>query len=135
MPMKISVPHDRTTAQPVTGFCLNRECCSNADGEPIDRFTWEVTSGEIACPKCGANESPLVGLLTLVHMLLRDNNGPIKGVGGLRYRLACDAKRRTLATTTNLEAATGDLRACNCTGCLAFCADKNITKNTGQPIG
>lgn len=133
MPLKIAVPEDRTTAHPVVAFCMNQECVEHDErGTPKERFTFEVSSGEVACPKCGANEGPLVGLLTLVHVLLRDNNGPVWGMGGLRYKLACDPKRRTLATPTNLEAATGDIRAANCPGCLAYCAEHGITKFQGQ---
>ena len=137
MPLKIKIPDDRTTAQPVTAFCMNPECATeNAEtGELSERFLFDVSAGQVACPKCGANESPLVGLLTLTHMLLRDNNGPIRGMGGLKYKLACDHKRRVLATNTNQEAATGDLRACNCLGCLTYCAEMGISKNSGVPIG
>ena len=111
---KIIIPGDRTTKQPARGYCLNPECRETSDAS---RFEFEVTNGEVVCPKCGANEAPTVGLLVLIHLLVPDKNGPIKGMNG-RYRLACDSKRAYLATGTNQEAATGDVRHANCPGCL-----------------
>jgi hypothetical protein len=111
----IIIPGDRTSKQPARGYCTNPECReSNLDS----RFEFDLPHDRLACPKCGADRQPLVGLLALVHLLVRDKAGPVRGVGGLRYKLACDEKRAYLATVSNQEAATGDVRAANCPGCL-----------------
>jgi len=115
MPIKIVPPKDRTQKQAVRAYCVNPQCWEDDSG---GRFEFTVEHGEIACPKCGANEPPMVGLLVLVHMLLPDQKGPIRGSGGLRYKLGCEQARAYLATETNLEAATGDIQAANCPGCL-----------------
>ncbi len=111
----IIVPGDRTSKQPARGFCTNPECLESSDD---DRFEFDVQHGDVVCPKCGCDHAPTVGLLVLIHYLVKDPKGRIRGLAG-RYRLACDSQRAYLATTTNQEAATGDLRHVNCPGCLA----------------
>lgn len=119
----ISVPFDRTNRQPIRGYCLNPECREKSDD---DRFEFDVPHDRFACPKCGSDSPISVGILALVHFLVRDPNGPIAGVQS-RYRFACDPKRSLLATPTNQEAASGDLRAVNCPGCLQAAAEMKAT--------
>lgn len=116
----IEVPNDRTSKQPITGYCYNLECM-----EEGQRFEFPVPHGDVACPKCGATEAPMVGLLTLIHFLVRDKMGPIRSGFG-RYKLACDPKRWHLATPTNLEAATDQLQAANCPQCLKVAAEQKL---------
>lgn len=60
----------------------------------------------------------MIGVLSLTHLLIRHEKGPIKGSGGLRYVIACDSERAYLATATNKEAATDNADLANCPGCL-----------------
>lgn len=114
MPQINMIPSDRTDQQPIRAFCANPQCRDKSDKE----FSWTVEHEDVACPKCGANAPPFVGLYVLIHMMVPDPAGPIVSIGGARYRLACDPKRAYTATLTNLEAATADRDACNCPGCL-----------------
>lgn len=125
---RVSIPHDRTQKQPVRAICRNPECLENSD-DPHFEFTAE--HAQIVCPKCGADRSPMIGVLALVHFLTRDKKGPIVGYGGLRYKFACDEKRAYLATATNQEAATGDIRSVNCPGCLKAAADQELAPLAG----
>jgi hypothetical protein len=109
----IKVPEDRTIHQPAAGFCRNPEC---RDDDREFRFT--VENDRFACPKCGADRSPQVGLLVLTHLLLPHPQGPILGKAG-RWVIACDDERAYLATATNLEAATDNAKIANCPGCIA----------------
>jgi len=109
---KITVPEDRTLRQPATAFCRNPECLENGK-----RFLFEIEHDNPACPKCGANRQPMIGLIVLTHLLVRDKSGPVEGHGGLRYSLACNTPRAYLATATNLEAATDSAELYNCPGC------------------
>lgn len=107
-------PHpDQTTKQPVVWRCPNPECFDT----DLDYF-FEFKADEPVCPKCGLGP-PAVQKRVLIHFLVRDSKGPIYGQMGLRYRMACDARRSYLATPTNGEAATGDPTSVNCPGCLA----------------
>lgn len=112
----IVIPGDRSVKQQAWGVCMNIPCREKSTDE---RFTFPLDHDHLACPKCGADKPPMVGLLSLIHFLVPDAKGPIEGMGGLRYRLACDSMRAYLATHTNQEAATGELAAANCLGCLA----------------
>ena len=76
----------------------------------------------------------MVGLLVLIHLLIRDQRGPIMGSEGVRYRFACDSGRVVLATPTNLEAATGDPSAANCPGCLKAKHDEKIDRIQGAKL-
>jgi hypothetical protein len=70
------------------------------------------------CPKCGAG-MPAVVELVPVHFLYGDPLGPIEGVHGLRYKVACEPTREVLARHIGDEyAATGDPRAVTCLSCL-----------------
>jgi len=128
----VSVPHDRTTKQPLRGYCLNPECREQPDDS---RFEFEAHNDHFVCPKCGADSPFLVGLLTLTHLLLPDPKGKIQGSEGIRYRFACDGERSILATPTNNEAATGVLELVNCPGCLQAADSLRIKQRTfGQAI-
>jgi hypothetical protein len=118
----ISIPHDRTTKQQVMGYCLNPDCKPNPHTN--DYFSFAVDHDRFACPRCGANKPPFVGVQVLTHWLVQDNKGPIEGEGGLRWKIACDQDRAYLATFSNLEAATKAFEVANCPGC------KN--RNTGE---
>lgn len=113
----IAIPEDRTTSQPVRGYCLNVKCRGDEG-----RFEFVTEHDRFACPKCGGNTSPQVGLLVLIHFLVPNQQGKIVGSDG-RYSVACDADRAYLATETNLEAATGQLSCVNCPGCLTAVQD------------
>ena len=102
----------QTTKQPVVWRCPNPECRESA---LVHHFDFESEYSE--CPKCGLQE-PHVTKRALIHLLVRDNKGPIQGDLGLRFRMACDPPRWVLATMDNGEAATGDPAAANCPGCL-----------------
>lgn len=127
----IEVPVDRTSDQPAMGCCYNPKCKERSDQE---RFIFQVPAGSsvVRCPKCGANEPPLVHLLVLTHLLVIHPEGRIKGSGGLMYRVACAEDRAHLATNLNQEAATGDVRHVNCPGCLKVATALGLA---GVPAG
>jgi DNA-directed RNA polymerase subunit M/transcription elongation factor TFIIS len=110
---------------------MNPECLVTSEDKC---FSFDVEHDRFACPKCGNNQSPVVGLLVLTHLLIRDSKGPISGSLGQHYRLACHKDRAYLATVTNLEAATGDIRFCNCPGCLQVAKELGIVEIQGAPI-
>ena len=110
----IIIPKDRSTKEPVVGYCYNPSCKPHDH----DRFEFIADHDLFACPKCGANQSPFVGQLVLIHHLKPSQTGPISGQGGLRYMIGCDTRRAYLATLTNLESASVDLTAVNCQSCL-----------------
>lgn len=127
MASSIEVPHDRTSKQPITGYCLNLECME--DGK---RFEFPCNHADVACPKCGAQDAPMIGVLALTHFMVLDNKvGLIRGSHG-RYRLACDPKRAYLATPTNNEAATDQLPFVNCPGCLTVAKEQNLKPIQGM---
>lgn len=126
----IEIPRDRTTRQPARGYCLNPECLEDS---AAGRFEFDVQDDRFACPKCGARDTPMVGLLVLTHLLIRDPEGPIRGAMG-RFKLACHHSRAYLATLTNLEAATGDPRIANCPGCLAAARKLGIKIPQGMEL-
>lgn len=71
-----------------------------------------------ACPACGAME-PAVQILTDIHLLIVDPQGPIYGQSGLRYRIACEPRRDILAVPLGEHyAATPEIRAVTCPSCL-----------------
>ncbi len=125
---KVFIPEDRTQKQPVTCICRNPECLESSEDE---HFKFTTEHSQIACPKCGADRAPMVAVLALVHFLTRDPKGPIVGYGGLKYAFACAEKRAYLATMTNQEAATGDIRSVNCPGCLKAAADRKLAPLAG----
>jgi len=102
---------DQTTKQPVFWFCLNEDCNTVGPG------FFEFESDYPVCPKCGSEGEPTVQKRVLIHFLQFDPKGPIRGYMK-RFRMSCDPKRVDLATLTNGEAATGEIQAVNCPGCL-----------------
>jgi len=107
---------------------MNPECFDASDQQ---RFEFDVENDRFCCPKCGADRPPVVALLSLVHLQVRDKAGKMVGFGGLRYRVACDQKRVHVATISNDEAATGDIRFVNCPGCLKAAFEENLPKLNG----
>lgn len=124
----IIIPGDRTKKQPVRAYCMNPECRETSTDE---RFEFDVENDKFACPKCGNDHPSSVGVLALVHFLVKDPKGPIRGGEG-RYRLACDAARVVLATNTNREAASGMFEAVNCPGCLKVAIDEGLAPMQGS---
>jgi len=131
--MAIIIPNDRTQKQPVACFCRNPECLEKSTDE---HFAFQTDKTPIVCPKCGACESPMVGMFALVHFLVRDKTGkgPIVGYGGLRYTFACSATRAHLASNTNQEAATGDFNHVNCPGCQKAAVEQKLVKIVGWQL-
>lgn len=128
---KIIIPNDRTNKQPVRAYCRNPECLESSDQ---DHFEFTTENSPIECPKCKANQSPMVGLITLTHFLYRSNAGPVVGTGGLRYALACDSKRAYLATVTNHEAASGEFSVVNCPGCITAAIEQKLVPQQGWQL-
>lgn len=106
---------------PVFWLCRNPEC------RPDNARAFSFQSDYPECPKCGA-EPPLVQKRALVHLLLRNPKGPILGMKGLRWELACDVDRDWLATGDNGEAATGLSFHVNCQVCLKRIGNKVVVK-------
>lgn len=125
------VPRDRSSKQQPRGYCFNPACREKSED---GRYEFNVTGDKIRCDKCGSDSPVLVGLLVLIHLLILDRDGPILGSGGLRYKFACDHKRSHLATPTNMEAATGDVTAANCPGCLKALRDDDLKHNQGAAL-
>ena len=94
------------------------EECIRANGNAALEF--QNDAGR--CPRCKAEGYPSVLLLALTHLLVPDERGQIPS-RGRRFSLACHKGRDYLATMTNKEAATGDVRQVNCPECL-----KNASK-------
>lgn len=126
----VQVPYDRTIKQPVRCFCLNPECIDAGN----DRYEFTIQHADVVCPKCGANQVPVVGVLAIVHFIMRDRHGALMGHGGLRYRLACEPRRTFIATHTNLEAGSGELSAVSCVRCLAIAKEQNAAASQGTVI-
>jgi len=126
----VIVPNDRTSKQQPRGYCLNPECLEDS---AQSRFEFDVDHDRFCCPKCGGRDGPMVGLLVLTHLLVRDQGGPIVGQFG-RFKLACHNSRAYLATVTNLEAATSDPSIANCPGCLAAAAKAGIKVPQGAAL-
>ena len=120
---------DRTQSQPMVWQCSNVGC-----SEVKGVFGFDFISDQPKCPKCGAGQtdSPGVVLRSLIHLLVPDKNGPISGQYS-RWRMLCSPKRDTLATPTNYEAATDNIFAVNCEGCLKMGHDLNIKTALGSP--
>jgi hypothetical protein len=123
------VPEDRTLKVPSRGFCRNPECRTVSNEE----FTFEIKHDNFCCPKCKADRQPMIGVLTLTHLMLPAKDGPIIGAGGLRYRLACDKDRAYLATVTNNEAASPIPAVTNCPECVKSIEKLSVKKT--EPTG
>jgi hypothetical protein len=130
-PNKVIIPGDRSQKQPVRAFCLNVQCLEASDRK---RFEFDVEHADVACPKCGATESPMIGMMTLIHLLVKNPKGPIVGKGGIRYSMGCEAERPYLATLTNDEAATDQPEAANCPGCLKVAQERKLTSAQGLAV-
>jgi len=127
----IAIPRDRTDRQQAKGYCMNPQCLEDSASQ---RFEFPVNHDHYACPKCGNDQPPGVGLLVLTHLLVSDPKGRIQGDMGQRFRFACDVKRGHLATLTNLEAVTGMPEFVSCLGCLAEIEKRGHTDPQGAVI-
>ncbi len=125
--MGIRIPHDRSIKQPNLACCQNPACRERSD----QVFTFPVEHDHFACPKCGADQEPMVCLLVMIHGLIPRKDGPILGSFGRRYQIACDNNRAYLATATNMEAVTVDPSVVNCPGCLAELEKQRVRQQTG----
>lgn len=121
----VVMPRDRTNKQPARGFCRNPQCREEAQAD----FTFEIRHAHVACPKCGANRSPMVGVFVITHLLLPVKGGPLRGSDGRSYALVCDDKRAYTATHSNLEAASGDIEVVNCPQCVDNAKKLGIVQN------
>lgn len=108
--------------QPIVWRCLNPHCRPDKF-RPTIMFDFE--SDEAKCPKCSLGP-PMVVKRALIHMLVMIENGPIVGDMGMRYRVACDAKRDYVTNGRDGEAGTGDIRQVNCPACLKELADRMV---------
>lgn len=120
----VIMPNDRTTKQAARGFCRNPQC-------RVDKkdFEFPIEHAHVSCPKCGANERPMVGILVITHLLVAVKGGPLVGAGGLRYALACDEKRAYMATRTNMEACSNDTDVVDCNQCLKNAEKLGLLRN------
>jgi hypothetical protein len=131
MSEQVIVPDDRTQKQPVHCFCRNPACRE----KPTDPwFIFQAENDTPACPKCKADKIPIVGMLTLTHILIPDASGKVEGAEGTRWRIGCDSARAYLATTTNNEAATSIPSVVNCPGCIVAIEKLGIRKDSGKKL-
>lgn len=129
---KPTIPEDRTQKQPVSCFCRNPDCVEIPGGM---FFVFQHEHSHVECPKCGATEAPMVGVFVITHYMAKlPKRGQIVGVGGLRYTVACDEKRNYLATATNMEAASDQIEAVTCPGCLEAIRTKKVDTSKAYSI-
>jgi hypothetical protein len=124
----IVIPEERSHKQRNYAFCANPACAENGQ-----EFRFEIEHTLSPCPKCGANKPPLIGMVAKVHLMISDRMGPFEGIGGLRYRIACDTKgtREGVSTVTNHELGTDDRSVCNCIDCLKQADRLNVPAKSG----
>lgn len=92
--------------------------CYHCPDQAAPSGFFEFEADRPACPKCGRS-GPQVVRLTPVHFLALDQQGPIQGGDGLRYKIACQPKRDFLATARGDDfSATPDPRAATCKSCM-----------------
>lgn len=103
----------QTSKQPVIMNCPNPEC--RDPRYPMQLFSF--VSDDPVCPKCGIG-TPAVQKRSLIHLIVRDKDGPLVGYMGMRYRILCDPKRELMATARNGEALTPMPQLINCPGCI-----------------
>lgn len=127
----IVLPDERSCKQKHYAFCANPDCRENGQ-----EFRFQIEQTLVPCPKCGATDPPMVGMLCKTHLLIRDKSGPFAGASGLRYRMGCDPqrKRHHLSTITNHEAFTDDRTICNCEECLIEADRVNAEAISGTAI-
>lgn len=93
--------------------CQNPDCTE----DPHGRLIFDFEAAEPVCPKCHADGrlpefSQRVLRLETIHYLTRDQSGPIVGLLGTRYRLACSPGK-----TLDGVRATGSPPDVNCRAC------------------
>jgi len=115
----------RTKKQPLAWYCVNPECVKTGNSE----FTSDIPK----CPRCTCEGPPTIQLRTLIHLLVPDPKGPILGAVQ-RWKFACDPKREHLALEDNMEAATDNVHAANCPGCLETANKLSIVDALGRRI-
>lgn len=74
----------------------------------------EFESSEPICPSCKAS-APAVVQLTAVHFLFPEKDGPIVGLHGLKFRVACKPETKALRGVP----ATGESGPVTCPRCKA----------------
>lgn len=118
---------ERTSKQPITWRCRNPDC-REGDG------WFEFEGDEPRCPKCTNNGHPYVVMLALIHLLVPDPAGKIRG-RRTRYRMLCDAERSHIATFANNEQATDDPTMVTCAGCkTALTKLTGLVNTSGEPL-
>jgi hypothetical protein len=116
----------RTDKQPLVWSCSNPKCV-----EDFKIFTFE--SDQPKCPKCTCEGPPVIQLQALIHLLVPDKAGKIRGMYG-RYKIACDPKRAFVSTGKENEVGTDDINAANCPDCLKFGKKSRIVDALGRRV-
>ena len=95
--------------------CYNLAC----QADPHVPLGFEFWSDTGECPKC-YTRPPITIELEIVHLLVRDNNGPILGSSPefKRWAVACQRSRPYLSTPAERFPATPVVEAVNCPLCL-----------------
>lgn len=122
------IPEDRTSKQPLQWVCMRPECRNEESGKPYSFF-----ADQPKCPKCTSFGPPAIQLKALVHLLVPDPAGKIKGMFG-RYSLACDRSRDVIATTTNREGGSDHPDSVNCPGCWEAAKKLRVRKALGRQV-
>jgi hypothetical protein len=65
----IIIPSDRCNHQMPRGYCLNPDC---RESSTDSRYEFDVEDDKFSCPKCGSDSPVMVGLLVLIHFMIRD---------------------------------------------------------------
>lgn len=123
---------DQTSKQPIVWLCPNPDCRPTGPCPSGEVNFYNFESEYPRCPKCGSGP-PSVQKKVLIHFLMPDRNGNIEGINGLHYFLACDRKRKEVATFTNGEAGTGSIQSVNCPGCRKVIKRKRLQTHGAPP--
>lgn len=107
--------------------CLNEPCGAAGEGLPVHDF--ENADG--VCPKCAAGVKThprTVVQREVIHYLVNDDAGPIRGPNGNR-RVACDPDAKRLPRQATALAAAVSCPACKASAVLADHVAGNVDQS------
>lgn len=95
--------------------CLSPECRESGDSDKLFYLDPSDKSQALCCPECSSSRPAHLIPLQVIHLLLPEKDGPVKGVDH-DYTYCCDEARQS----KRVKHATGEPEAATCRACLDY---------------